>query len=674
MIRQLPYCDSLCTDDAGNGVATAQDYDWCDQCNEAFVGSDSAAQLGIYSNSSFHIRGYLAKTKVRLGNNASALVLDPILHAYSLNTYLTQAEVFAKIRADANQAAANLGNDLAPIVCGNAWGFWGQSPASTLISQRTDVVWAESSSLQPVPSWAPLWTDPPPMNSWSVLLYKIGLASGDGKRPTWIFANDCNNPALSELWLSEGIANGGLAQMLHIDPPSSPGSPGFNASAPFQQVNARHAGFVAAPGHRWLFVDRRSAADVALVLSLPSMLWRDFSSLTFSLGGYNETHMNYISVIGRVLSDRHVPFDVIILGYPLYGLYDDSEQLAKLATYNTVILPMVDSMSDAHIAALRHYASASAPRSNTLVVVSPDRTGTLDEDLKPRTGANGASIFEGVPYITVEHTAAQKYYRQSNQSIGDEIYNQIFSPAGLRPAQANTSLTKTTRLPLVLTMDGPSTTWVGGVFAHGNGTGNAMRSTTLVNYELLLSGPKWHALQPRNSTEHCGMCGEFTEARNITLALRCPLVTGTCDCTGWEGTSARFFAVEAVSTTKPGIAGAGAGIALDMMLDHAKGVANVVVRFVRTLAVVVIGAEPGEIDARAAAAVVRYEVNRAIVQARSVSKAGAQVIHALHMLQGIHNTTAPQPLQYRIQHSPKCCKAMPQCCQSLCQAAPQPWK
>ena len=35
--------------------------------------------------------------------------------------------------------------------------------------------------------------------------------------------------------------------------------------------------------------------------------------------GYNESHMNYYSVASRVLSDRHVPFDIIILGYPRAG-------------------------------------------------------------------------------------------------------------------------------------------------------------------------------------------------------------------------------------------------------------------------------------------------------------------------------------------------------------------
>ena len=56
-----------------------------------------------------------------------------------------------------------------------------------------------------------------------------------------------------------------------------------------------HAAFVTANTNRFLFVDRSSVAETALVMSLPSLLWRDFGSLTMPFGS-NETHMNYISV------------------------------------------------------------------------------------------------------------------------------------------------------------------------------------------------------------------------------------------------------------------------------------------------------------------------------------------------------------------------------------------
>jgi hypothetical protein len=94
------------------------------------------------------------------------------------------------------------------VVCFNR--SQGQSPASTLISQRSDIVWSESCSLQDrVSDWHSLWTGRPAMNAWSSLMYKVGLSSGDWNKPVWYFADDCSNPTMAELWQAEGISNGG---------------------------------------------------------------------------------------------------------------------------------------------------------------------------------------------------------------------------------------------------------------------------------------------------------------------------------------------------------------------------------------------------------------------------------------------------------------------------------
>ena len=58
-----------------------------------------------------------------------------------------------------------------------------------------------------------------------------------------------------------------------------------------------------------------------------------------------------------MLSDHHTPYDVIILGYPRENLFNEEAQLRKLASgqYAQVILPYVDSLSEAHVAALVEY-------------------------------------------------------------------------------------------------------------------------------------------------------------------------------------------------------------------------------------------------------------------------------------------------------------------------------
>ena len=85
-----------------------------------------------------------------------------------------------------------------------------------------------------VTDWHSLWTGRPAMNAWSALMYKVGLASGDWQKPVWFFADDVNNPSMAELWQAEGVANGGLSVLLHIDA-VLPGQP-YNKSRGFSQV------------------------------------------------------------------------------------------------------------------------------------------------------------------------------------------------------------------------------------------------------------------------------------------------------------------------------------------------------------------------------------------------------------------------------------------------------
>ena len=100
--------------------------------------------------------------------------------------------------------------------------------------------------------------------------------------------------------------------------------------------------------------------------------------------------MNYYSVAARLLADRHVPFDVILLGYPRESLFDDAAQLERLRSgrYRTVVMAMVDSLSDTHIAALRAFAAVPGQR---LAILAPDSTATLDEELMPRARPGAAS-------------------------------------------------------------------------------------------------------------------------------------------------------------------------------------------------------------------------------------------------------------------------------------------
>ena len=362
------------------------------------------------------------------------------------------------------------------------------------------------------------------------------------------------------------------------------------------------------------------------VLSLPSLLWRDFSSLTLPFGS-NETHMNYISVIARLLCDKHIPYDVIILGYPRENLFNDTAQLNKLVNtgqYSMVILPMVDSLSEIHVAALRSYALQNE---SSLVVVAPESTATLTEELLPRTAdrSGPTNVFAGVPFASVPQSQVQEYYEHSNETAGDEIYATI---AAARR-----------RKPELVVAGAPPSLWVGSVFTHGGSSSHAdgsMRSISLVNYDLKLSPPQWYSLQPRNvslSAPACGSCGDFVPvAAAFSVSVRCP----SSDCTSWQQPAsprvARVFTPEASNAT---------ALHLDFTASPGYAMATIPAGTIRSFAVVVVGAQTDEIEARAAAAELRRWINRAVTQAEGVAAAGVAVSTALRDLQQIHGLNAP---------------------------------
>ena len=336
--------------------------------------------------------------------------------------------------------------------------------------------------------------------------------------------------------------------------------------------------------------------------------------------------MNYISVIARLLCDKHVPYDVIILGYPSENLFNDTAQLNKLvrtSQYSTVILPLVDSLSEIHVEALRSYALQNG---SSLVVVAPESTATLTEELRPRAADRSGpeNVFAGVSFASVPQSRVQEYYEHSNETAGDEIYATI---AGARR-----------RKPELVVAGAPPSLWVGSVFAHGGSSSHAdgsMRSISLVNYDIKLSPPQWYSLQPRNvslSAPACGSCGDFVRvAAAVSVSVRCP----SSDCTSWQQPAAprvaRVFSPEATNAT---------ALHLDFT-SQGYATATIPAGTIRSFAVVVVGAQTDEIEARAAAAELRRWINRAVTQAEGVAAAGAAVSTALRDLQQIHGLNAP---------------------------------
>ena len=157
-------------------------------------------------------------------------------------------------------------------------------------------------------------------------------------------------------------------------------------------ITARHSQFVTGQDHRYLFVDRRRTARVGLIWSVPTQLWRRFSSLivggTFDPSGLQ--FFVYLSGLARILEDRHIPYEILILGHP--DVFEDSAQLSRFHEFETLIVPGVDALSDTHVANLTAFVKPGGR-----LVVAGAATGTRDEELLDRTAGPALASLERSP-------------------------------------------------------------------------------------------------------------------------------------------------------------------------------------------------------------------------------------------------------------------------------------
>jgi hypothetical protein len=93
--------------------------------------------------------------------------------------------------------------------------------------------------------------------------------------------------------------------------------------------------------HRSVLTLRESAADVAVVYSLPTLMFRRYDALKtpdhHRLTRFRETT--------ELLERMHVPFDVVIFGHP--EIWDDDDTFRRIKErYKMVLLPGVDALTE----------------------------------------------------------------------------------------------------------------------------------------------------------------------------------------------------------------------------------------------------------------------------------------------------------------------------------------
>jgi hypothetical protein len=400
IIRPGVFADALFQDNIANPI-----YTWgqgfCGWCNKRFIEfmknrfSSGELRQMKFNPDTFNINQYIKqqraiiKADIKSGdtqifqeqevkNSATERLLeDPVLREYIRFQHIENMSLVVQ-KADAlKKTAAQLGRPI-PAFYGNIPRISGLRSFPTIMSSQVDIAWSEESTDMQPPFYAG-------RQAWSTLLYKVGRAMGQFKRPVFAvqyhggahrsYGGDKRLP--TALALAEAHANGGVPVQTWVATEYKylMGREGWDRN--FYEVNRSHARFVSE--NRVLFTDRTQIAKVALVHSLPSTFWRQFQSFTVP-----RDHLDQFTAAARFLEEEHIPYEILPLGH--HDIFDDIPSLARLDNYSSLIIPGADCVSDRQALAISEWVR----RGGHLVIWG--NVGTRNEEMNKRV----APVFDGL--------------------------------------------------------------------------------------------------------------------------------------------------------------------------------------------------------------------------------------------------------------------------------------
>jgi hypothetical protein len=470
------------------------------------------AQLGFPMNlTTFRIRDHLSAVRRAASGDAEGVLADRVVHEYTRWAHQQSMENAVHSAEQMKRAAkAQRGGD------GFATAFYGNLPnagglhASVVMfaASVVDLIWSEQSEdFQPgfkddrSPGASGESRAAPARQAYSTLVYKLGAAAGGFVKPVvtleYVGAHYPNplypgvgsaSKILPEAaYLAETVANGGIACQTDVatpwkslfPPPQGNGGAGIQplgwpslAMKPHRDLNALHAQFL--HRYRGLFSDRERVARVALVYSLPSIVWRDWAPLRTPV----LPHREHFTAAARLLEDRRIMYECLAFGHP--DFMDSNASLARLAgdgRYTTLVLPAVDAIADEHAAAVSRWVRAGGK----LVLwhnASAEESGSRDEEMRQRATPAFAALRSNsgcgeVVILAPEVVAA--YVSGVADSSGDVLAAAI----GEAPAERQLQLVESDTHA-----DAGNLVWAN-VWRHGGGP---MLSVQMVNYAVDTTG------------------------------------------------------------------------------------------------------------------------------------------------------------------------------------------
>lgn len=334
---------------------------FCKWCKEKFNDwlennrqSKIVQKTRITNFRSFDIVKYARKVRITvIDKGENAVLKDPILKAYVLFNYVSHADLWrdsvSKIKEAANHPIA---------VMGNQYGNNGEKPFSVILSRISDVICTESNigANDHFDQFDRIK---------AVLLIKMGIASGEYRRPVWLqYSSLFHSPIAAKSRLrfiyAQSLSNNGLP----FTWATTVGSSGW-----FFDIEAEISRFM--QRYRLLYSRCQSYANVGLVYSLSTHLWRKFNA--FEL--VSEKYLKWFYSFAKLLEEMHISYEVNCWWHPMLG--NDEVSLERLSRYKVLILPGIDCFTDEQLENLRTFQKQGG------YVINIDCPSLYDENVEP---------------------------------------------------------------------------------------------------------------------------------------------------------------------------------------------------------------------------------------------------------------------------------------------------
>jgi regulator of replication initiation timing len=327
-------------------------------------------------------------------SDVESILRDPIFKEALLYWYRSAIDFVRDAAAQYKLYASQRGRDI--ILTSNHFFAW--APHITL-APYMDALYLETNQIRP-----------PPYVTLSTVC-KLGQASVNGSKPAWIgewilnFANpyepsppprDISN--LVRLRVAEAYASGCIMLVPFGTGHPSEGLPTRLVTGSERPNAAAYYRFISE--NRELFKGVKTMADVALLVSVPTMVWNLVPALGLFSGWPNGGYQKEIFGWARVLESMGIPYDVLLLG--MDGILS-TDSHTRLKSYSLIIAPELSHISDIHLQAVLDFLKAGGK----LIVDSS--FGIYDEMHNPRPSAKLSGIFSHPNVLRTERWLGRDY-------------------------------------------------------------------------------------------------------------------------------------------------------------------------------------------------------------------------------------------------------------------------